>query len=100
MTLYIHRIVVTIVTPECSPDVYERQIDETIGARDNSVDARTDPQNRSLAPSVTIPDPPAWPTSGLKADEAAYFTAYDTWRDEFFPHAYDVAQAHDMVSAK
>jgi len=87
MHVYIHRIMVTVVTPECSPDKIERQIEETLSTVQNSVCAETDRENRMRSPGITIPDPPAWPYGGSKADEAAYFTAHDTWRDAHFPRA-------------
>jgi hypothetical protein len=95
MHLYIHKIAVVVVTPECSPDKIETQIEEAIGTRENSVTAMTDKENRMRSPSITVPDPPAWPTTNDKRDEAAYFTAYDEWRDRYIPRA-----DSDVVRAK
>lgn len=82
MHLYLHDIRVRVATPECSCDALERKIEEALSTRETAVVADTDRDNRRHCPSVTVPDPPIW-VSGT--NEAEYFSAYDVWRDEFFP---------------
>lgn len=81
--IYLHKLTVTVITTEESPDAIERLIDNagrTVGMR---IDARTDPDNRRSGPAIKIADAPAYPTSNLKADENTWADAHDQWLDSW-----------------
>lgn len=82
-TVYLHRLTVTVITTECSPDAIERVIDQALSAVGMRGDARTDPENRQLCPSVRIADPPAFPSGHDKRAEQAWADQHDAWLDSW-----------------
>lgn len=84
MHIYLHRLTVTVITSECSPDAIERLIDKAGADCGMHVDARTDPANRMRGPSIAIANPPEYPKDPAdKAAIAAWATAHDLWRDSW-----------------
>jgi len=83
MRIYLHRLTVTVISTEESPDTIERLIDDLSVAGKHRIDARTDPANRLQGPSVTIPDPPKAPEQRDAPREAwrQYEDQLDLWRD-------------------
>lgn len=80
---YLHRLTVSVITTECSPDVVERLIDKALGDAGMRGDARTDPDNRRNGPSITLADPPQYPTGNDKRAEQAWATEHDAWLDSW-----------------
>lgn len=83
-SIYLHRLTVTVITTECSPDAIERLIDKAGSDVGMRIDAWTDPANRMRGPSVQIADPPSYPKQpSTKAEDLAWATAYDAWLDSW-----------------
>lgn len=82
--IYLHRLTVTVITTEESPDAIERLLDKAGADVGMRIDARTDPSNRQRGPSVKIADAPAYPTdrSDRKA-ELAWAEDHDRWLDSW-----------------
>lgn len=87
--IYIHRLYVTVVTEECSPDIVEKTLDAVVGtvAQPMRVYAETDKANRAEGRYVALDDRP-------KVDRFAtgreFLDALDGWRD-LWPLAADEA---------
>jgi hypothetical protein len=82
--IYLHKLTVTVVTTECSPDVIERAIDKALGDLGMRSDARTDAENRQRGPAITIADAPEYPINlADRRAELAWATAHDSWLDSW-----------------
>lgn len=82
--IYLHKLTVTVITTECSPDAIERVIDKAGSDAGMRIDARTDAENRMRGPSIQVADPPSYPPQpSSKADEQRWADAHDAWLDSW-----------------
>lgn len=81
--IYLHKILVTVITTECSPDAVERIIDKACSDAGMRADARTNPENRRFGPSKTIANAPEYPTGQGRQAELAWAEAHDQWLDSW-----------------
>jgi hypothetical protein len=90
--IYLHRLTVTVITEECSPDRIERLIEQACSDVGMRADARTDPRNRLHSPAIQIADPPKFATDLKdKRVEQAWANAHDAWKDSW-PEVADFAE--------
>ena len=82
-SVYLHKLTITVITTECSPDVIERLIDKACSDAGMRADARTDPENRMRGPAVRIADAPAYPTGRDREQERQWADAHDQWLDSW-----------------
>lgn len=81
--IYFHKLTVTVITTEGSPDVIERLIDKACSDAGMRADARTDPDNRRNGPCIRIADPPLYPTVRDKRLEQQWAADQDAWLDSW-----------------
>jgi hypothetical protein len=82
-SVYLHRLTVSVITEECSPDRIEKLIEQALGDVGMRADARTDPKNRLHSPAVQIATAPKYPTGGTRSEELDWARAHDTWKDSW-----------------
>ena len=82
-SIYLHRLTVTVITTECSPDAIERIIDTAFTVVGMRADARTDADNRMRGPAIQIAPMPAYPHGNDKRAEQEWANAHDAWLDSW-----------------